>query len=790
MKYDSAQEVLSMLIQYYYTERNIEKTLECVSEDVEWIGTQREERASDKKTLERILQAVKKEVPDSILIDFKPFKEHKLADGISMLVVEGQYHRSRGIAYDYDIRATVCCVRSEHGWLVQSVHASTPNIGKIRQELENKLTNTEKKEQVLRNSIPGGTAIYRLKKDGRVETEYVSDTLARLTGYKDYHELLDLVHDNAKNGIPLEDWSRVIGEVKAAIEKDEPISLTYHVISGSGDYIDLHMNANVIMDNQSEDDIAVLYAVHTLVSNQEKREQRHYRTVMNLLGIAYWEWSRDYGLYSSEMFQRYELSRKSIDLLKNNQVFDDAIHPDDIGKLREFFSHGDQKEEQAGTIIRLKLVDGSYQWTEIFGFKEYAEDGETLRLSCVMRGADKEWVDQKSQLQKALQDAEKASQSKSEFLTRISHDMRTPLNGIKNFAQFAMESESLEDSKEYCSKIAVSEKYLETLINDTLRMSRIEAGKVELKLEPYIYSEFEPGIRNVVETKAAEKGVTLRFIAPPPAEQRYVLLDRTRMQQIFVNIINNAIKFTPKGGLVEIRTELLEQTKNYENIRISISDTGIGMHEDFIENKLFKPFAQEHIGKDNEETGTGLGLSIVKQLINLMDGTIACHSTIGEGTTFVVTIPARRAPKESGKESTGSNYDIEKLKNKRILLCEDHPLNREIAIRLLSKAGCVIETAEDGAIGVSMYRNSANRPYDVILMDIRMPNIDGMEAARQIRRSDNQDAQTIPIIAMTANAYEEDIKLCLEAGMNAHLAKPIDVEELYQTIYNSLYTSH
>ncbi len=519
--------------------------------------------------------------------------------------------------------------------------------------------------------------------------------------------------------------------------------------------------------------------------SQEIREQRHYRMVMNMLGIAYWEWSKESGFYASETFSKYALSKKPIEALRNNQVFDDSIYPEDVGKLKRFFSHGDRKEERASTTIRLKLVDGSYQWTEIFGFKEYSETKETIRLSCIMRDVDKEWIDQRNQLEKALEDAKNANQSKSEFLSRISHDMRTPLNGIKNFANFAKEAGSLEEAKEYCEKIMISEVYLETLINDTLKMSRIESGKVELKLEPYIYAEFEPSIRNVVETKAVEKGVELRFI-PPVTAQQYVLLDKTRIQQIFVNIINNAIKFTPKGGLVVFKTEILDQTKLYETIRFTITDTGIGMHESFMQDRLFKPFAQENPGKDNEETGTGLGLSIVKQLVELMNGTIKCQSVLGEGTTFVVTMPVRTVKKEIVEIPVKKKYDIEKLKGKRFLLCEDHPLNREIAVRILSKVGCIVETAADGMTGFDMFNNDDQHPYDMILMDIRMPKLDGIETTKKIRLSEKKDAKTIPIIAMTANAFAEDVKVCLDAGMDDHISKPIVLDELYQTIYDHL----
>ncbi|MDD3278923.1 MAG: ATP-binding protein [Lachnospiraceae bacterium] len=466
------------------------------------------------------------------------------------------------------------------------------------------------------------------------------------------------------------------------------------------------------------------------------------------------------------------------------------VLPEDRKTLAEFANPETlldriQKTPILQCLYRIQMEDGSVRRKKVRAM--YLDENETEIIFVQRDITDlyREELRQKEILEHAIKESEDANKAKTNFLSRMSHDMRTPLNGIMNYSAFIQEAETLEDAKNYGEKIKISGDYLQTLINDTLGMSRIESGKVELKLEPYIYSEFEPSIRNVIEPKARAKGVKIRFIAPDNTQQ-YVMLDKMRLQQIFVNLLNNAIKFTPPGGIVQLKSELTVQTENHENIRFTVSDTGIGMSEEFIKNRLFQPFSQEHPGRDNEETGTGLGLSIVKQLVELMHGTIECRSRQREGTTFIVTIPVDTLNNYEVKKSKPEKMDLNILQGKRVMLCEDHPLNREIAVHILHKAGCVVESMEDGEKGVAAFENSAPNYYDLILMDIRMPVMDGLTAARAIRSMKRKDAATIPIIAMTANAFEEDARRSFDAGMNAHLAKPIQAATIYETMIKYL----
>lgn len=394
--------------------------------------------------------------------------------------------------------------------------------------------------------------------------------------------------------------------------------------------------------------------------------------------------------------------------------------------------------------------------------------------------------EQRLKLNTALIQAEEANAAKTIFLSRMSHDMRTPLNSIMNYTRFIKETKKNSEIKSFAEKILISGNYLEMLINDTLGMSRIESGKIELSLEPYNYEEFIAGIKNVVEPRAKEKGVNLKIIEPN-SESMYVLLDKLRIQEVFINIINNAIKFTNPGGFVLLETKRLNQTSEGELLQFIITDSGIGISKEFLPH-LFEPFQQEKQTQDTEETGTGLGLSIAKRLIDLMGGKIECESELGKGTKFTIEIPVKIANEKDVQaknniQKNARENALDNLKGKHILLSEDHPMNTEIAVFLLQKVGCIVETAKNGKEAFMLYQADTKSEIDLILMDIRMPVMDGIEATQNIRAIENKTKRKhIPIIAMTANVYDEDLKIYKEAGMDGHVSKPINPKLLYETM--------
>lgn len=378
-----------------------------------------------------------------------------------------------------------------------------------------------------------------------------------------------------------------------------------------------------------------------------------------------------------------------------------------------------------------------------------------------------------------------ANSAKSEFLSNMSHDMRTPMNAIISFSNLGMESDTREEALDCLSKINASGKYLMGLINDVLDMSKIEEGKLQLYPEPYAYADFENALKTILLPKAAEKGVELTFHcdAAPGLE---VMFDKLRIQQIFVNLVGNAIKFTPKGGKVAFDLQEYPMENGKMPLKIIVRDNGIGMSEEFVTEKMYSEFAQEYSPSYESEGGTGLGLSIVKHLVDKMGASIECKSALGEGTEFTLWFyPDIVQAEDIRRKETPASVDTD-LAGKRILLCEDHPLNVQIATRLLEKKGARVTCAENGLRGVELFRTGEPYYFDAILMDIRMPVMDGLEATREIRAMEREDAREIPILAMTANAFAEDMEKSKAAGMNAHLAKPIKPQRLYEVLAQCL----
>lgn len=381
------------------------------------------------------------------------------------------------------------------------------------------------------------------------------------------------------------------------------------------------------------------------------------------------------------------------------------------------------------------------------------------------------------QLEIVAKKAESAAQAKSEFLSRMSHDIRTPMNAIIGLTHLAEEEENLQKVKEYLYNIDTSSDFLLGLINDILDMSKIENGELTLKEDSYTKEEFRNAINTVIKPLMDKKDI--RFIFRLAANAECIRVDRLRYNQIFFNLLSNAAKFTPKGGTVEFTTEELPPLDGKKGIRFHIKDNGIGMSKEFLPH-LYNPFSQERAKGGEDVKGTGLGLPIVKSLVDIMGGDISVTSEIGKGTEFIVELYVPEA--EPAEKIPVSDTMGENLKGARILLVEDNDINIYVAQLILEKAGCVVEIAKDGKEAVEHFEASEKNYYDAILMDVRMPVMNGIEATKTIRALDREDAATVPIIAMTADAFDEERKKTIEAGMNYHLSKPIEPKILYQVL--------
>lgn len=381
-------------------------------------------------------------------------------------------------------------------------------------------------------------------------------------------------------------------------------------------------------------------------------------------------------------------------------------------------------------------------------------------------------------MQKANRMLVAADRTKSDFFARMSHDIRTPLNGIIGITELALGGDQTDYQSEL-QKIRTSAYFLKKLVNDILDMSKLENKKMDLHPQPYNSQDLEDYLNAVIFPLCEEKKI--HFVHKTYNFAGYtVLCDPLRINQVLFNLLSNAVKFTPPGGTVAVCAYNLSVEEGMLLIDFVVSDDGIGMSREFQEH-LFEPYAREYSKFGQNIPGTGLGLSIAKQIVELMGGTLSVRSELGAGTEFTLELffPIVKGPEEEVKED---KFTGARLKGKRILVCEDHPLNREIVERLLLKCDMLVEMAEDGLIGLEKFCKSERGYFDVLLMDIRMPILDGIEAVKAIRTLDRSDAKSVPIVAMTANGFDEDMQLCLNNGFDAYLTKPVGASRLYRTL--------
>ena len=388
-----------------------------------------------------------------------------------------------------------------------------------------------------------------------------------------------------------------------------------------------------------------------------------------------------------------------------------------------------------------------------------------------------------AQLSAAVQEADRANAAKTSFLSRMSHDIRTPLNGI--IGLLAIDAAHPEDTALLAAnreKMGIAANHLLSLINDILQMSKLESGEIVLAHEALDLEQLFTEVQTIIGQRAAESGITMdRDGHSNPIPCPWVYGSPLHLRQIFLNIYTNCIKYNKVGGSIATRFQCVHRTDTAVIYRWTISDTGIGMSEDFLRH-IFDPFTQENTDARSVYQGTGLGMTIVKGLVEQMGGTIEVSSALDVGSTFVITLPfdIAQAPK---KEATGQqDAPPRDIRGMRLMLVEDNELNMEIARTLLEDAGATVTAAHNGQEAVDLFREKAPGTFDVILMDVMMPVMDGLTATQTIRAMVRPDAKTVPIIAMTANAFAEDAEKCLAAGMNAHLAKPLEIGKVLETL--------
>ena len=454
----------------------------------------------------------------------------------------------------------------------------------------------------------------------------------------------------------------------------------------------------------------------------------------------------------------------------------DLAHPDDleqgIVQALEQYNKADHYE----ITYRMKCKNGSWKYIEDRGHKICKPDGVIEHWNLIL---DKNELVEKTI---ALESEKKANQSKSDFLSRMSHDMRTPLNGIIGLMDICMkhpEDRTLVDSSRLKARVAAD--HLLSLINDTLELSKLENEEAKLAKENFYLPKLLHEVETIAQMRADEECITIRFMDDPYSIPYPNLIGSSlHVKQIFLNLITNSIKYNRKNGSVDCCLKEEKESDERVLVDVTIKDTGIGMSEDFLKN-IFQPFVQADQGARSQYKGTGLGMAIVKELLDRMGGTIEIDSVENQGTSIHVVIPFEIAEEPADVQEM-SELPKENLSGCRILLAEDNELNREIAVFLLKDEGISVTEAEDGRQALECFLKMPDGYYDAVLMDIMMPVMDGYQTAIAIRGSGKKDSEMIPIIAMTANAFAEDKRKTMEAGMNAHLSKPLNVPELMDTI--------
>ena len=420
--------------------------------------------------------------------------------------------------------------------------------------------------------------------------------------------------------------------------------------------------------------------------------------------------------------------------------------------------------------------------------QKYDENGRVVSVLLANRDFTEEKkreLKQEEALRQEKIKAEKANEAKSIFLFNMSHDIRTPINAIVGYSQLMKKELTNPKLVHYQEMIEQSSKLLLSIINNVLDMARVESGKMELDENYNVVGNILQVVCDAFEGEATRKNIEItRNIS---VKHKHVMVDATKMQEILSNLISNAIKYTPEDGHVSIDIQELEcEREGYVLFQTKVSDTGIGMSEDFLPS-LFELFARERNTTISKIPGTGLGMAIVKNFVDLMDGSIEVESELGEGSTFTITIPHKIADKDyTNRNIESSNVSDIDFKGKRILLAEDNKLNAEITTTILSEMGFEVKAVEDGILCVNEMQHQPANTYDLILMDIQMPNMEGYKATHCIRRLFQPEKANIPIIAMSANAFEEDKKKAFDVKMNDYITKPIDFQKMEEVLKNIL----
>lgn len=629
----------------------------------------------------------------------------------------------------------------------------------------------------------------------------VNEAALKILGYKSQSEMEERGFDMIASSIMEEDRSKLKACIETLKKEGDSTSIDYRVRHDDGEILYVMGNVKLIKEN-GELFYQRFLMDCTKQKLQEKRNERHQMELVQAMSVDYnilCFFDLDTGVGSAlrvddgSLLDSVFQSASGKDILFSESVeryVEKFVYEDDKEKFRRAASRDGLKRELEENMLyyvnyRVSM-DDEVKYYEMKAVRTGAE-GEDFGVVLGFRSVDKETrkkMEQRRILEEALKQANKANEAKSAFLSNMSHDIRTPLNAIVGFTSLALShSDSKERVEEYLKKIMVSENHLLSLINDVLDMSRIESGKMQLEEKPCNLSEIVQGLCNIVQADVRAKKLTLHVGTDISDEKIYC--DELRLNQALLNVLSNAVKYTNAGG--DIRIEVVEKARTSAggaDYAFCIQDSGIGMSEEFLAT-IFEPFEREKNTTIGGIQGTGLGMAITKSIVDMMKGSIKVESRQGVGTKVTLSFTFRLYQEEEDEgrvHKPKSDKELDVFRAGRILLVEDNELNQEIAMAILGDAGLTVELATNGRIAVDMVKNSGPGYYQLILMDVQMPVMNGYEATREIRKLENKDLAAVPILAMTANAFEEDKKEALKNGMNGHISKPVDVDKLFETL--------
>jgi len=563
------------------------------------------------------------------------------------------------------------------------------------------------------------------------------------------------------------------------------VSLAYHRKVDSGEDHSVKTSLNMLKNPGTGDIEAVVYSV----DNQQEETDK--AIIDSILNTEY-----DYIALISIKTKRISVKHYA-QTVRNPVMFDAADYDKTARTILGKEVASEELESYVQTIDLSAVTKALEEKSEyIVSFKCHDDDGNIYRKQLTYRYLNKKHdqiilfrtditesfkqeQERNEVMQKALLKARHADEMKTTFLSNLSHDMRTPLNAVLGYAGLALKSHNQNEMTDYITKIEKAGNMLLSLINDTLDLSKIESGVITLKPTPIGCGEMIQKILAAVKPMMDAKHIHFT-LDNSHAVMAAINVDVLRLQEIFVNLFSNAVKFTPEGGSITLTIECIKLEKNLVHDRITVSDTGCGMSPEFLPH-LFEPFSQERTEKNSNVGGSGLGLSIVKKLVEMMGGTITVKSELNKGTSFTVSVAFERIDDTIAKRPEVADTERQ-VQGLRILLCEDNEMNTEIAKSLLEMHGVTVTCTRNGQEGYDTFTSSAPGTFDAILMDIRMPVLNGYDAAQKIRASSHKEAATIPVIAMSADAYDDDVKKSREAGMNGHISKPIDPEKLFSEL--------